>query len=365
MGTYQKAAQRLDETQPAISARIVALEDQLGAKLFDPSGHKVALTPRGRRFLAYAEKLLEIRSAALAEVGKGGEFGGVARIGASVTMAITWLPEYLVALGETFPQTTFEISVGPSVRLRDELVSQQLDIAYILGPVSNPEIVNHPHCECPMVLAAAPSLGLHDRPLTLRDLETVNILTFERVTQPFQGLKRDLRAAGVSPRLNIDSTIPAATWPYCMPLAVTKASAPCSRQVGLRYVGKAFELTVDLGAHSFAEASRDDLREQFDDEHRCRFGHAFDASEPVEIAALKLKAADPVHKTPEKLSIALKPSTDEVFRDVWFGDAHGLVRTPGIGRGDLGSEPRRGPLIVEEYEGTTVVPPDASRSVGP
>ncbi|ASM75626.1 HTH-type transcriptional regulator GltR (plasmid) [Pseudosulfitobacter pseudonitzschiae] len=207
MGTYQKAAQRLNATQPAISARIVALENWLGVKLFDRSGHRVALTPQGRKFLSYAEKLLEIRAEAQFEVGQGGELGGVVRIGASDTMATTWLPDFLVSLGTQFPETTFELSVGPSVRLRDELINQQLDICFIVGPVSNPEIVNHPLCECPMVLAAAPSLGLHNRRLALKELETVNILTFERVTQPFQDLKRDLRAAGVSPRLNPISSL--------------------------------------------------------------------------------------------------------------------------------------------------------------
>lgn len=207
MGTYQQAAQRLNATQPAISARIVALEDRLGVKLFDRSGHRVALTPQGRNFLVYAEKLLEIRAEAQFEVGKGGDLGGVVRIGASDTMAITWLPDFLVGLGAQFPETTFELSVGPSVRLRDELINQQLDVGFIVGPVSNPEIINYPLCECPMVLAAAPTLGLHDRPLALKELEAINILTFERVTQPYQCLKRDLRAAGVSPRLNPISSL--------------------------------------------------------------------------------------------------------------------------------------------------------------
>ena len=60
LGTYGQAASQLNATQPTISARIIALEDRLGAKLFDRSGHRVALTPGGRMFLNYAEKLLEI-----------------------------------------------------------------------------------------------------------------------------------------------------------------------------------------------------------------------------------------------------------------------------------------------------------------
>jgi N-methylhydantoinase A len=44
----------------------------------------------------------------------------------------------------------------------------------------------------------------------------------------------------------------------------------------------------------------------------------------------------------------------------YFGKAHGLLDTPVIERGDLTSTPRPGPLIIEEYEGTTVVPPLAT-----
>jgi len=48
------------------------------------------------------------------------------------------------------------------------------------------------------------------------------------------------------------------------------------------------------------------------------------------------------------------------FRPAYFGRAHGLVDTPVIERQDVGSTPRAGPLIIEEYEGTTVVPPLAT-----
>ena len=207
MGTYKLAAARLNATQPAISARIVALEQHLNVKLFDRSGHRVALTPHGRRFLSYAEKLLAIRAEAQLEVGKSGELSGIVRIGAADTMAITWLPDFLVGLKAQFPNISPELTVGHSARLRDELVEQKIDIAFIVGPVSNPEIVNYPLCECPMVLAAAPSLGLHGRELNVRELNDIDILTFERLSQPYQSLRRDLRRAEVSARLNPISSL--------------------------------------------------------------------------------------------------------------------------------------------------------------
>jgi len=43
-------------------------------------------------------------------------------------------------------------------------------------------------------------------------------------------------------------------------------------------------------------------------------------------------------------------------RPAYFGPRHGVVSTPVIGRGDLGNTPQPGPLLVEEYDATTLVP---------
>jgi N-methylhydantoinase A len=47
-------------------------------------------------------------------------------------------------------------------------------------------------------------------------------------------------------------------------------------------------------------------------------------------------------------------------RLVYFGPRFGRQDTPVIGRADLGDEPRRGPLVLEEYDTTCVIPPDWS-----
>ncbi|WP_306155189.1 LysR family transcriptional regulator [Roseovarius sp. MMSF_3281] len=207
LGTYQKAADRLNATQPAISARVAALETRLRTKLFDRTGHSVTLTPHGRRFLSYAEKMLELMNLAEIDLSRGHEIGGVFRIGASDTMIMSWVPEFLLELGNIFPELIVELQVGPSPRLRDELIAHELDMAFIVGPVTAPELISQPICECPMVLTAAPELGLHGKKLKLEELERFNMLTFERKTQPHQKLKRDLRARGVSARLNPISSL--------------------------------------------------------------------------------------------------------------------------------------------------------------
>lgn len=129
-------------------------------------------------------------------------------------------------------------------------------------------------------------------------------------------------------------------------------------QAELRYVGQAFELTIDLKSDGFAALDIAALRNRFDTEYAQRFGHAFGDSERVEIVSLKLIARDVTQKRADKLVL---PETEqpETSRDVWFGTVHGMCKTRVIGRSTLTDKPQQGPMIIEEYEGTTVVPPDA------
>jgi len=44
-------------------------------------------------------------------------------------------------------------------------------------------------------------------------------------------------------------------------------------------------------------------------------------------------------------------------RRAYFGPAHGIMATPVLARGELAATPRPGPLLVDEYDATTLVPP--------
>ncbi len=141
-------------------------------------------------------------------------------------------------------------------------------------------------------------------------------------------------------------------------LDVPATRVRCRLQAELRYVGQAFEITVDLNAGRFDDLDLGAFRARFNTEYAQRFGHSFGDAEPVEIVSLKLVATDPAHRPIDRLAQPSNP-TPETVRQVWFGPRHGLHETRVIGRTALGAAPQQGPLIIEEYEGTTVVPPDA------
>lgn len=199
LGTYQAAAERLHATQPAISARIAALEDSLKVRLFDRSGYRVSLTPEGERFLAYAEKLLELETESRLDIANN--LDGVLRIGTSDTMVSTWLADFLLYFGKSHPEVGVEMYVRSSANLQEDLLSHSIDLAFLIGPVSNPTVINRKFCGYEMGFVAAPSLQLKED-IELKDLGELNLLTFGKMTVPYQHLKRLLRQKGVIPRLN-------------------------------------------------------------------------------------------------------------------------------------------------------------------
>jgi N-methylhydantoinase A len=132
-----------------------------------------------------------------------------------------------------------------------------------------------------------------------------------------------------------------------------------------RFKGQAFELTVPVDPAMLGDGCPDDvfarLADTFRQEHIARYGHDFNGAFAVEIVNLRLIGVVPTNAPREIFSA---PSTGQaaptIQRTVYFGPAHGLVETPVIARDGLDAESRRGPFIIEEYEGTAVVPPDCS-----
>ena len=102
------------------------------------------------------------------------------------------------------------------------------------------------------------------------------------------------------------------------------------------------------------------IRERFEREYRRTYGHELKEA-AIDFVALRVIATVPPQRPSAsfRMSRARPRASTAPWRNAYFGKQHGLLNTPVVGRDALNSTPRRGPLIVEEYEGTTVVPPRA------
>jgi N-methylhydantoinase A len=132
-----------------------------------------------------------------------------------------------------------------------------------------------------------------------------------------------------------------------------------------RFAGQAFELTIPICDGPLDADNIDVLCERFVAEHTRRYGHAFSGRFPVEVVNLRLVGIRSPGSSCALPEAALGSVAAAAQRLVHFGPDVGSQESPVVGRGRLGPEPLRGPLIIEEYEGTAVVPPDATARLGP
>ena len=130
------------------------------------------------------------------------------------------------------------------------------------------------------------------------------------------------------------------------------------RQADVRFAGQAFELTVPVTDGPLDAAALAALCERFEAEHLTRYGHVFSGTFPVEVVNLRLVGARvPAGQADLRPNAHLASGSVGEPRQVYFGPTHGMHETPVIGRGALSATPREGPLILEAYEDTAVVPP--------
>ncbi|MFI7102310.1 LysR family transcriptional regulator [Streptomyces sp. NPDC050161] len=162
-----RAAQELHTVQSNVSARIRALEKQLGAPLFRRHARGVALTHTGERLLPYAERISRLVDEAQHVIGDETDPCGPLRIGSLETTAGLRLPAVLAAFAEDCPRVDFSLVTGPTEQLIRDVLAYRLDGALVSGPVRRPDVVETPLFEERLVLVTArrvsdPDTLLHD-----------------------------------------------------------------------------------------------------------------------------------------------------------------------------------------------------------
>jgi N-methylhydantoinase A len=131
------------------------------------------------------------------------------------------------------------------------------------------------------------------------------------------------------------------------------------RSFDLRYVGQAHELTISTQAGSLDEKILQDMVSSFHDEHDRTYGHKAEG-EPTEIVNLRLTARSELRGSVPTRPASTRDAVDSHDRSVYFGRDTGSLSTSVVDRSSVPSSPTAGPLIIEEYDATTVVSPDCS-----
>jgi len=179
-----RAAEQMNLTQPAITSRIKALEDALGARLFERTPQGMRLTKRGDVLVRYAEQYQHLSQMVEEHVMDASGVDRLIRLGVSETIAQSWLPDFIGALRTRFPNLKVEITVDISINLREALIGHEIDLAVLLGPISDYTIDN-------VILPDVPLAWFCAAGTEAVDLAKIPVATYARNTRPY----RELRSA--------------------------------------------------------------------------------------------------------------------------------------------------------------------------
>lgn len=184
-GGFHRAAEKLNTTQPAVSARIAQLEQELKVRLLDRDKRGSHLTTKGREMLGYVERIMALRTEMVTAIAGREGLGGTVQLGVSDTIVHTWLPDLLKRLNQEYPSITLEISVDGSANLANALVEGSINVALMIGPVNAGNATNLSLCDYPISWIVPAQLPLKPGPMTLEDLTEFPIITFARRTRPY------------------------------------------------------------------------------------------------------------------------------------------------------------------------------------
>ena len=200
-GNMGRAAQALSISQPALSARLQALEEELGAGLFRRTHAGMVLTPAGRAFLPHADRAIEaIRSGG--SLVRQLEHGVVGELALAVAPAVSAyvLPEILVRFTERHPNVRLLVRTGHSEEIVDLVARGEVELG-IVRQLRDARVRSRPLYEDELILVARP-----DHPFAIAgtvdvsEISHAQLILFDRTSSYYDVTNALFRIAGVVPR---------------------------------------------------------------------------------------------------------------------------------------------------------------------
>ncbi len=173
-GSFTRAAQSLQLTQPAVSARIAQLEAEVGGALFERRGRRLYLSPLGQQFLPYAERMLAVMADGMQAMQhfRTGKQGQV-RIAAPTPFVMGLLVDVLAEYRFQHPTIDILIRERNKTTIFDMLRDNTITLGLVNAPVFDRQLTHIARFRDPIRAVVAPShpLALHtDKPMPMERL---------------------------------------------------------------------------------------------------------------------------------------------------------------------------------------------------
>ena len=200
-GSFSKAGKRLHLSQPALSHQIKALEDQVGAELFQRKSSPFKLSPAGDRLLETAydvERLIRQSERDLARIvaGKAGQL----RIAVECHSCFDWLMPSMDAFRESWADIEMDLVSGfqpdPVILLNEDLA----DLVIVSHAKRRPGVVHHPLFRYEVLALMARQHTFASKAyLTAKDFAKETLVTYPIPDERIDVIREVLKPANIDP----------------------------------------------------------------------------------------------------------------------------------------------------------------------
>lgn len=205
---FSRAARDLGLTQPSVTARIQALERDLGDELFERNGRGVSLTEVGESFLPHATRVLEalqdgrdaIQSIRQLELGR-------LRLGAAPTVTTFVLPGLLREFSKRYPGVEMSVRTEYSGQIVQMVLADEVQLG-LERAITHPEVETVTLYEDEVVLVVAPDDEFAGRrSVSIESVAERHLIMFDRGSSYYALVDNALREAGVlvTPAMELDN----------------------------------------------------------------------------------------------------------------------------------------------------------------
>jgi DNA-binding transcriptional LysR family regulator len=204
-GGFHRAAEALRVSQPAVSARIKALEGSLGATLFTRSRSSLTLSEAGRILKPYAEQLLRTASLARQAVHElKPSSGGPLQIAAALSISVYFLPDVLKHFQRAHPKVTISIHSGHSKEVLEMVLQGEAEIG-LARSLHHPEVETISLRDDPLLLVAHPKkCPPNSRRVRLERAAGWPLIFYERGSSDWTLTHSLFRRAGLVPNVTLE-----------------------------------------------------------------------------------------------------------------------------------------------------------------
>jgi DNA-binding transcriptional LysR family regulator len=207
-GGFHRAAEALRISQPAVSARIKALEESLGVRLFSRSRGGLIVSDAGRTFRPHAEQLLKTAALARQAVHElSPASGSPLQIAAALSISVYFLPDILKQFQRAHPNVIISIRPGHSKEVLEMVLNEEAEIG-LARSLQHPEVETISLRDDPLLLVTHPTRGPAKlKKARLQQVAALPLIFYERGSSDWTLTHGLFRSAGLVPNvaLEVDS----------------------------------------------------------------------------------------------------------------------------------------------------------------